>query len=353
MASEVLFHALDPRRDHALERPDLRKPLGKLVADLGVAGAGETRPGWALQVQLGAPGRPPAIQPEWARVVAGSLAGSASGTPSAGSFCYETLSITTAGLDTPQAMRDLARVKGFGPDATAFPFVVGDDPDEEELPQALVRSGGSCILNSVRPHPHLGFHGAVAALGIGLADRAGKIALHRDVRPRVDTPLCAGCGVCMAVCLFDAIVLRAGRAVIDHELCVGCGECMNVCFMAGISPEEEAGIAPFQVRVAEAAATSRDTLSAGVQKWVFFNFVLAVDRSAGGSRNRRAVATGDVGVLASRDPVALDQATWDLLVAGTGEPLQAWSGFRQDPEALLARGESCGLGQRTYRLRPI
>jgi uncharacterized Fe-S center protein len=57
-----------------------------------------------------------------------------------------------------------------------------------------------------------------------------------------------------------------------------------------------------------------------------------------------------VGVLASRDPVALDQATWDLAGGGPGGSLQAWSGFQQVPGPLLERAAELGLGARDYRL---
>ena len=74
-----------------------------------------------------------------------------------------------------------------------------------------------------------GFHGALMATGHGLAARAGKLAQTEALRPSVDTPMCAGCGVCMEVCNFDAIRLEGGRATIDHELCTGCGQCFRAC----------------------------------------------------------------------------------------------------------------------------
>ena len=54
--------------------------------------------------------------------------------------------------------------------------------------------------------------------------------------------------------------------------------------------------------------------------------------------------------MASRDPVALDQATWDMIVDRMDGPLSQWSGFQQDPGDLLERAEELGVGTRHYRL---
>ncbi|MCB1184300.1 4Fe-4S binding protein, partial [bacterium] len=310
-------------------------------------------------LEVGAPHRPAALEPAWVAALTARLPGTG--------FLCGTRSITTAGLDTAAAQSELALAKGLGREG-AWPFRVADDPatgaavalaapdgsevEDYALGAALADADRLCVLTPVRPHPHLGLRGALTSLGIGLADREAKIALHRDVRPAVDTPLCAGCGVCMTVCLFDAIRISAGRAYIDHERCTGCGECMNVCFMAGIAPEAATGIAGFQAKVADAAALALARMTGGdPSRSVHFSFLMHLDRQVAATRRRRrAGGGGDIGVLASRDPVALDQAAWDLLADRHGGDLSVWSGFNQLPEALLARAAANGLGERAHRL---
>ncbi len=343
---------------------DSRHRLPAAIARLGAAlelGAGPAG-SWAVKVHLGGPNRPPAVDPAWANAVAAEL-----GVAGADSFFFDTLSITTPGLDTVAGHLDLARTKGFAPGGAVLPYVVADADDrgapvvvplpaDSALTSHTVAGGlrnaaNLCVLTPVRPHPHVGLRGALTTLGVGLTDRAGKIALHQDIRPRVDTPLCAGCGVCMTVCLFDAIKLNGGRAFIDHTLCTGCGECMNVCFMAGISPAEAQGIPLFQQKVADAALASRDRIAGPDRaRQVYFNFLVRLDRQQGGARARKRDRLGDVGVLAARDPVALDQATTDLITDRMAGQLAAWSGFNQLPGALLARAEAIGLGETAYRL---
>ena len=270
MARDVFFAPLqeDPT---AFAEPDLRPGLQALGRALGLA---EKVPGkWALKVHLGPRNRPAAVDAGWAEAVAELFAGS----KVSGAFAFDALSITTEGLDEAVAHRELASLKGFG--TGKLPYVVADAPDQGEslrtelpgdsdlsdhtLAGGLAAADNLCVLTPVRPHPHVGMRGAITTMGVGLADRASKIALHRSIRPQVDTPLCAGCGVCMTVCLFDAIKLNAGRAYIDHEACTGCGECMNVCFMAGINPEEEAGVPAFQARVADAALAASLKIAGG------------------------------------------------------------------------------------------
>lgn len=362
MAERVYFWPLDSVGDE-LEPLDLRPGLARLGRALRAEGAGRT---WALKVHLGARHRPAAVDPQWSGAVAELLADSGRA-PRPTSFIFDTLSITIQGLDEAGAHRDLARDKGYIAAAGLWPYVVADGQDQGEslpatlpadsiLPHHTLAAGlsdvdGLAVLTPVRPHPHLGLRGAVSTLGVGLADRAGKIALHQDIRPQVDTPLCAGCGVCMTVCLFDAIRLDAGRAYIDHTRCTGCGECMNVCFMAGIGPAESEGVPRFQAKVADAALAASDRISGGDRsRRLFFNFLVRLDRQVGGAGARKRERLGDLGVLAARDPVALDRATADLISERMGGELSDWSGFARLPDVMLARAEAISLGQTAYEL---
>jgi len=126
---------------------------------------------------------------------------------------------------------------------------------------------------------------------------------------------------------------------------------MNVCFMAGINPEEAAGIPVFQAKVADAALAARNRITgADTSRQAYFSFLVRMDRQAGGARTRNRERLGDVGVLAARDPVALDQATFDLISERMGGKLSDWSGFTRLPDVLLARAEAVGLGRRAYKL---
>lgn len=365
MAAEVLFWPLPAGPGADLAPPDPRPGLRRLVAAAGLVGAARPGERWLLKAPVPAPGRPPAVPPAWLEELGASLAGRAAPPAPAGIQVTDTLSISTRGLETPAGLREAALGRGYGAPG-ALPFVVGDDPagppawpladgpQGHALAGVLAAAAGLAVVAPLRPHPHLGAVGAVAALGLDLADRASRLALHRGIRPQVDTPLCAGCGSCLDVCLYDAIVIRAGRAVIDHRLCTGCGECMGVCFMAGIAPEAAAGVAAFRAAVAAAAAGTARQLAAGpARPLLHLVLLLKLDAHGGGGRARRRPPVAGIGILAGRDPVAVDSAAFDLLAGRLGEPLSGWSGYAQAPEPLLDHAAALGLGTREYRLREV
>jgi uncharacterized Fe-S center protein len=355
---DVHFLELEPSGEAFLDPARLRE-----LTTRALGRSGRAVDTWAVKIQLGPPDRAAAVKPDWAAAVAAAVTGDRDD-----AFVCDTLSITTAGLETVDGQRALAAAKGFGPEGPAPPYLVADDPAgapsrrvtagggpelaEVGLAGAVAAACGLAVITPVRPHPHAGFSGALTSLGLGLVDRETKLLIHRDIRPRVDTPLCAGCGSCLDVCIFDAIVIRGGRAHIDHQSCTGCGECMNVCFMAGIDPEDASGIPRFQAKVAMAARAVRDGGAPENRPAVFLNLLVRPDRSARGPRRRRDTL-GDLGVVAGTDPVAVDRATWDLIAGRTGGTLQAWSGFLQEPGPLLARAAELGLGSAEHQLRPF
>ncbi len=335
------------------------KILETAVAELGCGKSSEAQNPWALKIPLNAPGQSNAVLPQW---INAARTGLKKGGQNPGPM-FDTLSITTAGLDTAEGLLERASQL----DLQEF-FVVGDDPENQPgdplslseecafpsvtLSSVAAAAGGLMLLNSVRPHPHLGMSGALFSLGSGILDRQSKLLLHRDIRPTVDTPLCAGCGSCLATCIFDAITIRAGRAFIDHQLCTGCGECMTACHLAGISPEDASRIPRFQKQVAEAAfAVASQSRAAQSGSLLYANFLTPVPRQAAGGFGRDRQQPDVKGVLVAADPLALDQATWDILVKGNVHGLRQWSGFLQEPGALMERADALGLGSRQYDLQ--
>ncbi|MBK9775670.1 MAG: hypothetical protein IPP62_04835 [bacterium] len=373
MPADVFFWPLPAGAPTDLAPPDVRPGLRRLVVALGFEGAAAGGAPWPLQLPLGAPGRPAPVPPAWAREVGATLAGAGAAALPPWIFATDSPSIATRGLDTAAGLRDVARAKGFGAaGAGGLAFTVGDDPDAQvdATPSAGARAGGPvpgassvgilagagglALLSPLRPHPHLGVTASVAALGLDLSTREAKLDLHRGIRPQVDTPLCAGCGSCLDVCLYDAIVIRGGRATIDHHHCTGCGECMGVCFMAGIAPEAATGVATFRDAVVGAAAGTAGLLGAGPGRPLLcLNFLVHLETHGAAGKARRRLAPAGIGILASRDPVAVDAAAFDLLAERLGGPVDQWSGYAQPPGLLLECAEAVGLGSRDYRLREV
>lgn len=310
--------------------------------------------GRAVRLPLGSPGEPAPLPAAWLtalrRVALGPL--------------LETISITTMGLHTPADLRQRAQnlnLAGFrvaddpqGPPGLELPLAADSALGPVVLAGEAAGAPGLMVANAVLPFAHTGFAGVVFQLGCGLMDRETKLRLHRGVRPSVDTPLCAGCGSCLGVCIFDAIRIQGGRASIDHTRCTGCGECMTACHLAGISPRQEGGVAGFQRGLAEAARAAADHFGGPESgSLLFANFLVPIGRQDQGGFTRARYRPPELGALVGTDPVALDQAAWDLLVAGAPQGLRQWSGFPTDPGVLVEAAEARGLGRREYRLEKI
>ena len=78
------------------------------------------------------------------------------------------------------------------------------------------------------------------AQAVGAAIRA-SIPLMRgevEVEPlvaSVNENICVGCGICEAICPFDALSLEAGVMRVNEVVCKGCGSCGSVCPSGAIS----------------------------------------------------------------------------------------------------------------------
>ncbi len=56
----------------------------------------------------------------------------------------------------------------------------------------------------------------------------------------VITDRCSGCGLCMEVCVRDAIEeVRHPPFVIHDQACVSCGECQRICPLGAVELAEE------------------------------------------------------------------------------------------------------------------
>jgi uncharacterized Fe-S center protein len=256
----------------------------------------------------------------------------------------------------------LAWSHGFTPEITGIPVIIADgligrDKREPRSAQARTASSkiASAILDSdvfvclthVTGHVQTGLGAAIKNTGMGCASRAGKLDQHSVTHPRVSAKQCRNCSVCMSFCPEAAIVQAEGHVVIDPARCIGCGECLVVCKFGAIKMKWDEDSLRLQEKIAEYASR---VLAHFKDKAVFVSFLIQVTKDCDCmAKNQKRIA-GDIGILASLDPVAVDQATADLLVAAGGgkDPLRA--GYDIDWSGQLAHGERIGLGLTDYKL---
>jgi len=255
----------------------------------------------------------------------------------------------------------LAWSHGFTPEGTGLPVIIADGligRDKREPRSAQSRTASSKIasaildadafvgLTHVTGHVQTGLGAAIKNVGMGCASRAGKLDQHSVTHPRVNAKQCRNCSLCLDFCPEAAIVQAEGHVVIDPARCIGCGECLVVCKHGAIKMKWDEDSLRLQEKMAEYALR---VLSHFKGRAVFVSFLIQVTKDCDCmAKNQKPIAP-DIGILASRDPVAIDQAAADLLVErGGGDPLRA--GYDIDWSGQLAHGEKIGLGTRTYRL---
>ena len=131
-------------------------------------------------------------------------------------------------------------------------------------------------------------------------------------------------------CPVDAITIGPDKvAVVDHDLCYGCGECVASCSYGAITIEWKTYTRgpPGENR----RAREKVALKGKEGKVVYLSFVTNVSPDCDCWSFSDAPVVADIGVLASTDIVAIDQAAYDLVVEG-------------DPGCPGGRGEGMDSG---------
>jgi uncharacterized Fe-S center protein len=234
---------------------------------------------------------------------------------------------------------------------------------EVSIAHAIYYSDSLIVVTHFKGHELTGFGGALKNIGMGCASREGKLSQHSTLGPKVKRKACVGCGTCVEWCAYGAPQMRDGKAFINPDTCVGCGECIAICPEGAIQIQWNEAAPAFQRKMVEYAL---GTLKNKDKRTVFLNFVTQVSPYCDCYGYSDAPLVGDVGILASDDPVAIDQASVDLVNAQPGNPFSPHTkGIPVDADKFravhrevdwgiqLAYAEEMGLGMREYKLVTI
>ena len=250
-----------------------------------------------------------------------------------------------------------------GTDDVSVPVPGGEYCKEAYIGRALYDADIIISLNHFKGHEMAGFGGAVKNLGMGGGSRAGKMQQHSDGKPVVSPDLCRSCRKCARECGSDAITYESGKAFIMQDICKGCGRCIGACAFDAIHPSFDTAADMLGRKMAEYTAA----ICNGKPSF-HISLIMDVSPNCDCHGENDAPILPNLGMLASFDPVALDQACADLCLAADPMPNSQLSDNLARPgwkhhhdhfkdsnpnvswRETLAHGEKIGLGIRDYEL---
>ncbi|PLX80127.1 MAG: 4Fe-4S ferredoxin [Desulfuromonas sp.] len=238
--------------------------------------------------------------------------------------------------------------------------------DSVDIGLEILEADGMIVLSHFKCHELTGIGGAIKNLAMGCSSREGKMEQHSTVAPQVAEKYCTACADCLKACAHEAIRMIEGVANIDEEKCTGCGRCISICEQMAIRIQWNEQSEKVMLKMADYA---RGATSGKGEKLLYVNFVTQVSPACDCYGHSDAPIVPDIGILASTDPVALDQACADLVNQASGLPESVMETghepgqdkFRSiypqiDWETTLSQAEKVGLGSREYeltRLEPL
>ena len=273
---------------------------------------------------------------------------------------------------------------GFTPLSAGCPIIIADGlkgTDDVEVPvpggeyvkaakigRAIMDADVFISLTHFKGHEMTGFGGAIKNIGMGCGSRAGKTEQHSSSKPEINPDLCRGCRRCQRECANGGLEFDSAsrKMTVNYDNCVGCGRCLGACNFDAIEFCQGNGPELLNLRMAEYA-------KAVVHGRPQFHISLIVDVSPNcdcHSENDAPILP-DIGMFASFDPLALDQACVDACEKCEPLPNSQLSdnihshGFvdhhdhfrnsRPETEwkSCLEHSEKIGLGSRSYELIEI
>jgi hypothetical protein len=237
---------------------------------------------------------------------------------------------------------------------------------EVELAGEVMDADVLIDLAHVKGHGACGFGGASKNLSMGAVTTPTRRALHNlEGGLEWDGGRCSRCGACIENCPSHAMSWNARNELeVFYHNCKYCQHCVLICpehaikMVGGRYKEFQQGM----------ALTTREILKPFLpDRALFINFLMDVTVFCDCWGMTTPKLVPDLGILAGRDIVAVEQATLDLirtedLIPGTlpaGWALAAGTGHlferihRKDPFEVVRALEGLGCGSREYRFQEV
>lgn len=302
----------------ALPGTNLQKKLEKLMKKAGIENINFENKFVAIKIHFGEPGNLAYLRPNYAKTVV-DVVKELGGKP----FLTDCNTLYVGQRKNALDHLEAAYENGFSPFSTGCHVIIADGlkgTDDVEVPveggeyvknakigRAIMDADIFISLNHFKGHEMAGFGGALKNIGMGCGSRAGKMEQHRSGKPSVDLEKCKKCHLCAKNCAHGAITFdNNGKANIDHNKCVGCGRCLGACNFDAIYNNNTHANELLNKKMAEYTKAVLDGRPS-----FHINLVLDISPYCDCHAENDLPILPDIGMFASFDPVALDQACAD------------------------------------------
>ncbi len=354
---------------------NLLKKLKRLCLKAGIRDIDFDKKYVAIKIHFGEPGNLSFLRPNYARAVA-DLVKDLGGKP----FLTDCNTLYVGRRKDALEHIESAYENGFTPYATGCHVIIADGikgtddvyvkveggelVKEAKIGKAIMDADIFISLSHFKGHESTGFGGCLKNIGMGCGSRAGKMEMHNGGKPAVDHEKCTGCHTCARNCAHGAISFdENNHANINHDICVGCGRCLGSCNYDAVYNENDSAVKELDKKIAEYTKAVIDGRPS-----FHINMVMDISPYCDCHSENDMPILPDIGMFASFDPVALDQACVDACNKETPikgslldermheehfhdhhdhftntTPESEW-------EECLIHGEKIGIGSREYEL---
>ena len=368
--SKVYFSDL-----RALPGNNLIKKLKKLMFAAGIADIDFEKKMTAIKIHFGEPGNLSYLRPNYAKAVVDVIK-QLGGVP----FLTDCNTLYPGRRKNALEHIESAYENGFSPFSTGCHILIADGlkgTDDIEVPvnggelvknakigRAIMDADIFISLSHFKGHEATGFGGTLKNIGMGCGSRAGKMEMHCSGKPEINPKKCIGCHICTKNCAQNAIEFNEeNKASINLDKCVGCGRCIGACNSDAIRNRNESAVKELDMKIAEYSKAVLDG-----RPNFHINLVMDISPYCDCHGENDLPILPDVGMFASFDPVALDQACVDACNAQVPMPGSLLDEHmhaedfcdRHDHflnttpetewETCLEHAQKIGLGNRAYEL---
>lgn len=352
MKSKVYFTVVKNADDVPVAKAKLKNLL-KESRVLDFIGKDDTV---AIKAHFGEEGNTGYVRPDFMRVICDEVV---SRSPRA--FLSDANTLYRGRRLTSKDHGELAREHGFSKESMGVDVIIPDDSKKEDVTSVEINKKNIKSAKVGRPyvdadailavshfkgHILTGFGGAIKNIGMGCATRQGKLAQHCDVSPVVHAEKCIGCAECQKVCPAGAIQIVNKKSVVSKAKCIGCASCLAACPTMAMFIDFGGGDSTQEKMAEYTYAVLKDKKN----KSGFINFAVRINKECDCWSMENWRIAPDVGILASADPVSIDQASFDVVNKACGKDI--FKETHPEPDALrqLRYAQELGLGTRDYEL---